>query len=81
MTVIGIVLKKSSPNFKSRLFFSSNKCRVEWRKQKYIKKDRRGSKNQKQKAKEFYEKIIASENTNPDIKKEVQKKLNRDFSE
>ena len=44
MTVIGIVLKKSSPNFKSRLFFSSNKCRVEWRKQKYIKKDRRGSK-------------------------------------
>ena len=39
------------------------------------------SKNQKQKAKEFYKKIIASENTNPDIKKEVQKKLNRDFSE
>jgi len=39
------------------------------------------SKNQKQKAKEFYEKIIASENTNPDIKKEVQKRLNRDFSE
>ena len=49
MTVIGIVLKKSSPNFKSRFFFSSNKCRVECRKQKYIKKDRRGSKNQKQK--------------------------------
>ena len=39
------------------------------------------SKNQKQKAKEFYEKIIASENTNPDINKEVQKRLNRDFSE
>ena len=39
------------------------------------------SKNQKQKAKEFYKKIIASENTNPDIKKEVQKRLNRDFSE
>ena len=39
------------------------------------------SKKQKQKAKEFYEKIIASENTNPDIKKEVQKRLNRDFSE
>jgi len=39
------------------------------------------SKNQKQKSKEFYEKIIASENTNPDIKKEVQKRLNRDFSE
>ena len=39
------------------------------------------SKNQKQKAKEFYEKIIASENTNSDINKEVQKRLNRDFSE
>ena len=39
------------------------------------------SKNQKQKAKEFYEKIIASENSNPDINKEVQKRLNRDFSE
>ena len=39
------------------------------------------SKNQKQKAKEFYEKIIASENTNPDINREVQKRLNRDFSE
>ena len=39
------------------------------------------SKNQKQKAKEFFEKIIASENINPDINKEVQKRLNRDFSE
>ena len=39
------------------------------------------SKNQKQKAKEFYEKIISLENTNPDINKEVQKRLNRDFSE
>ena len=39
------------------------------------------SKNQKQKAKEFYEKIIASENTNPEINKEAQKRLNRDFSE
>ena len=40
------------------------------------------SKNQKQKAKEFYEKIIALEEyTNLDINKEVQKRLNRDFSE
>ena len=39
------------------------------------------SKNQKQKAKEFFEKIITSENINPDINKEVQKRLNRDFSE
>ena len=39
------------------------------------------SKNQKQKAKEFYEKIIATENTNPDINKEVKERLNRDFSE
>ena len=39
------------------------------------------SKNQKQKAKEFYEKIITLKNTNSDINKEVQKRLNRDFSE
>ena len=39
------------------------------------------SKNQKQKSKEFFEKIITLENTNPDINKEVQKRLNRDFSE
>ena len=39
------------------------------------------SKNQKQKAREFYEKIIYLENTNPDINKEAQKRLNRDFSE
>ena len=32
-------------------------------------------------AKEFFEKIITSENINPDINKEVQKRLNRDFSE
>ena len=39
------------------------------------------SKNQKQKSKEFFEKIITLENSNPDIKKDVQKRLNRDFSE
>jgi predicted negative regulator of RcsB-dependent stress response len=39
------------------------------------------SKNQKQKAKEFYEKIITLKNTNSDINKEVQKRLNRDLSE
>ena len=39
------------------------------------------SKNQKQKSKEFFEKIISLENANPDIIKEVQKRLNRDFSE
>ncbi len=39
------------------------------------------SKNQKQKAKEFFEKIITLKNTNSDINKEVQKRLNRDFSE
>ena len=38
-------------------------------------------KNQKQKSKEFFEKIISLENANPDIIKEVQKRLNRDFSE
>ena len=39
------------------------------------------SKNQKQKSKEFFEKIISLENPNPDIIIEVQKRLNRDFSE
>ena len=50
-------------------------------KSKVNSKDIKFLKNQKQKATEFYEKIIASENTNPDINKEVQKRLNRDFSE
>ncbi len=39
------------------------------------------SKNQKQKSKEFFEKIITLENPNPDIIIEVQKRLNRDFGE
>ena len=39
------------------------------------------SKNQKQKSKEFFEKIITLENVNPDIMKEAQKRINRDFSE
>ena len=39
------------------------------------------SKNQKQKSKEFFEKIISLENPNPDIIIEVQKRLNRDFGE
>ena len=39
------------------------------------------SKNQKQKAKEFYNQILTLENSNKNIKLEVQKKLRRDFSE
>ena len=39
------------------------------------------SKNQKQKAKEFYYQIITLENSNENIKLEVQKKLRRDFGE
>ena len=39
------------------------------------------SKNEKQKAKEFFEKIITLENGNPQIKAEAQKRLQRDFSE
>ena len=39
------------------------------------------SKNEKQKAKEFFEKIITLENSNPQIKLEAQKRLQRDFSE
>ena len=38
-------------------------------------------KNEKQKSKEFFEKIISDEKSNLSIKNEVQKRLNRDFSE
>jgi len=38
-------------------------------------------KNEKQKSKEFFEKIVAQEKSNLSIKKEAQKRLNRDFSE
>ena len=37
--------------------------------------------NQKQKAKEFFNQIITLENSNPDIKLQAQKRLNRDLSE
>ena len=37
------------------------------------------SKNQKEKAKEFFNKIIDMKNSNQDIKVETQKRLNRDF--
>ena len=39
------------------------------------------SKNEKQKSKEFFNKIVALEKSNKRIKLEVQKKLNRDFNE
>ncbi len=39
------------------------------------------SKNQKQKSKEFFNKIINSKKPNPDIVKEAQKRLNRDLSD
>ena len=39
------------------------------------------SKNQKQKAKEFFNQIISLENVNSDIRLEVEKRLNRDLSE
>ena len=38
-------------------------------------------KNEKMKAKEFFEKILTTETGNRDIKVEAQKRLNRDFSE
>ena len=37
--------------------------------------------NQKQKAKEFFNQIITSENSNPDLKLQAEKRLNRDLSE
>ena len=39
------------------------------------------SKNEKQKSKEFFEKILILENSNPLIKLEAQKRIQRDFSE
>ena len=39
------------------------------------------SKDQKQKAKEFFNQIISLENSNSDIKLDAEKRLNRDFSE
>jgi len=39
------------------------------------------SNNQKQKAKEFFNQIIALENSNPDIRRQAEKRLNRDLSE
>ena len=38
-------------------------------------------KNQKQKAKEFYNQILTDKNSNENLRKEARKKLNRDFSE
>mgnify|MGYP002046065102 FL=1 len=39
------------------------------------------SKNEKQKAKEFFNQILNIENANQDIVKEAQKRLNRDLSD
>ena len=39
------------------------------------------AKDQKQKAKEFFEQITTLENPNPDIRIETEKRLNRDLSE
>ena len=39
------------------------------------------SKNEKQKSKEFFEKILILKNSNPQIKLETQKRIQRDFSE
>ena len=39
------------------------------------------SNNEKQKSKEFFEKIISLENSNPNIKLEAQKRIRKDFSE
>ena len=37
--------------------------------------------NQKQKAKEFFNQIISLKNSNPDIRLQAEKRLNRDLSE
>ena len=38
-------------------------------------------KNQKQKSKDFFNQILTLENSNPNIRIETQKRLNRDFSD
>ena len=38
-------------------------------------------KNQKEKSKEFFNEILILDNSNPNIKIESQKRLNRDFSD
>jgi hypothetical protein len=38
-------------------------------------------KNEKQKSKDFFDQIITLENANSKIKRETQKRLNKDFSE
>ena len=39
------------------------------------------SKNEKQKSKEFFEKILTLENSNPEIRLQIEKKIRRDLSE
>ena len=39
------------------------------------------SKNEKQKSKEFFEKIVSTENANQDLRVEAQKRINRDLSD
>ena len=39
------------------------------------------SKGEKQKAKDFFEQILSLDNSNPEIKIQAQKRLNRDLSE
>ena len=39
------------------------------------------SKNEKQKSKEFFSQIVSLENANSDLKRESQKRLNRDLSD
>ena len=39
------------------------------------------SKNEMQKSKEFFNKLVSLENSNQDLKKEAQKRLNRDLSD
>ncbi len=39
------------------------------------------SKNEKQKSKEFFERILITENANPNIKLDAQKRIEQDLSE
>ena len=65
-----------------RYFKSINKFKSVWKSHAlYLVAEYFYSKNEKQKSKEFFNKIINLENANQDIKLEAQKRLNRDLSE
>ena len=69
----GVLLKILNPLINSKSVWKSHVL--------YLMAEYFYSKDQKQKAKEFFNQIISLENSNSDIKLEAEKRLNRDLSE